>query len=125
MRQLRVIRPVKLRKPQPPSTPRLYGPSQGDLVQWLSHKFAIDDQDAAAIVREVFAYIRGEVLVDGSEFRIHNFGTFRRVTYQHRNPALFGEPKPYDYVRLNAPRRHASETVIKDDDGELLDPEDA
>lgn len=125
-KRLRVVRPVKVRPADGPRDPdRLYGPTQGDLAKWLSAKFCIDDQDAAAIIREVFGYIRSEVLLYDETFRIHNFGNFRKLTTApNRNPKLFGEPKFYSYLRFNSPHRHATEMPIYDDDEECVDPGD-
>lgn len=91
---------------------------------WVAHKFAIDAHDARAIVREIFQFIRAEVLLHGAQFPIHNFGTFHRlVTNYNRNAAVFGTGSPErTYMRFRQPAHHASDQTVRDDHEELVEP---
>jgi nucleoid DNA-binding protein len=123
-RELRIITPAIVRN-VPATGGKRYGPTYGDLIQFLAHKHHLAPESMRAIVADTFQYIRAEVLLWGAHFPVLNFGTFHRlVTAMNRNPSLFGEPVERSYLRFRQPASSVAQATIRDDNEELVDPTD-
>jgi hypothetical protein len=116
MRVIRQVRPAKVRQTVPAGL--TYGPTHGDLVRYVSHKFALNAADARLIVRAVFDYIRAEVLQNGAQFTIHGFGRFRREYIDYaRNRELYEPGPPKAYMRFS--EGSAARVPLRDPDDEV------
>lgn len=106
---------------------RVFPPTFTGLVSFIARKYAIEQTSARAILKDVFRFIRGEVIMNDVEFMVPRFGTFfRRDQAPTRNTALFGEPETYSYLKFRNPKGGGRvegnlRRSVEDPDDELIE----
>ncbi len=129
MRRLFDLKQTRLQKSkvQQRSLDRLYGPTWKHLVKFLALKYGIHQQDACAIVNDVFQYVRSEVLCFGARFTIPHFGTFYRLFYDP-SPGQPTHNLRGEYIgglpHMRFTQRQTTEVPLRFDIEELVPPDE-